>query len=156
MIRTIFFIACIIYAAISFGDREKLPLPRFASIKSGEVNARTEPSIKAKVEWVFVKKGEPVEITAEYEQWRQIRDIKGEGGWVHSSVLSGKRFVVINSESKVEMLKSPDKNAPIIAKLSPFLRCNFNKCKDDWCNISCKSVEGWVARKYLWGVYKEG
>lgn len=82
-----------------------LPIPRFASIKSNEVNARSGPEIKSPIQWVFIKKGEPIEIIAEYEKWRQIRDIKGEGGWVHSSVVSGKRTVVIVSLFPVPLLK---------------------------------------------------
>ncbi len=133
----------------------KLPIPRFVTIKFNEANARTGPKKDCPIEWVFVKKGEPVEVVAEYEQWRKIRDIKGEGGWVHSSLISGKRSVVIISKNTVMMLKSPGDYNQIIAKLSPDLRCNLHKCKKDWCQIICKSYRGWVARKFLWGIYPE-
>lgn len=155
----LFLVAIIIlltFSAVTYAqDNKKLPIPRFASIKSTEVNARTGPSIKAPIEWVFTKKGEPVEITAEYEQWRQIRDIKGEGGWVHLSVLSGKRSVVVISKNITNLFKEPDIKSTIIAKLAPSVRCQLSKCKDAWCKLDCKSIQGWLPRKLLWGIYAD-
>lgn len=133
-------------------DNTKLPIPRFASIKSNEVNARIGPTIKSPIEWVFIKKGEPVEIIAEYEQWRQIRDINGEGGWVHSSVLSGKRSVIILGKEVVKLTRSPSSDS-IVAKVSGNVRCLLNKCKAQHCQISCQSYKGWLAKSLLWGVY---
>jgi len=83
--------ACLILwiniSSLAFADisKEKLPIPRFVTIKFDEVNVRTGPVIDCPIEWVFIRKGEPVEIIAEYEQWRKVRDINGEGGWVHAS-----------------------------------------------------------------------
>lgn len=148
----IFFL--ILLPLLANAANEKLPIPRFASIKSNEVNARTGPTIKCPIEWVFVKKGEPVEIIAEYEQWRQIRDINGEGGWVHSSVLSGKRSVIILGKEIIPLLKSPEIDNKVTAKVSPNTRCQLNKCKNNWCRISCKNYNGWVFKNILWGVYK--
>ena len=133
-------------------DNTKLPIPRFASIKSNEVNARIGPTIKSSIEWVFIKKGEPVEIVAEYEQWRQIRDINGEGGWVHSSVLSGKRSVIILGKEIVALTRSASNNK-IVAKVSGNVRCVLNKCKEQYCQVSCQSHTGWLAKSLLWGVY---
>ena len=133
-------------------DNTKLPIPRFASIKSNEVNARIGPTIKSSIEWVFIKKGEPVEIVAEYEQWRQIRDINGEGGWVHSSVLSGKRSVIILGKEIVALTRSPSGDR-IVAKVSGNVRCVLNKCKKQYCQISCQSHTGWLTKSLLWGVY---
>lgn len=151
--RLIILIFCL-FQLDCLADNKKLPIPRFASIKSNEVNARAGPSIKSPIEWVFVKKGEPIEIVAEYEQWRQIIDIQGEGGWVHSSVLSGKRFVVIKGVKELQIIKDPsDLNPKLTAKLKPEVRCQLNKCKDKWCKVKCKNVDGWIQKKSLWGVY---
>lgn len=138
---------------LAIAHDSKLPLPRFASIKSNEVNARVGPTIKSPIEWVFVKKGEPVEIIQEYEQWRQIRDISGEGGWVHSSVLSGKRSVIIISPTIVNLTKTPSDKHKIIAKIHPKVRCLLNKCKGLACQINCQNKVGWVPKAALWGVY---
>jgi SH3-like domain-containing protein len=104
---------------------------------------------------MFIKKGEPVEIITEYEHWRNIRDIKGEGGWVHLSLLSTKRAVIIINKEAIPLTKSPTTNSKIVALISPNVRCQLNKCKDSWCRVKCKNYEGWVPRNLLWGVYKD-
>lgn len=128
-------------------------LPRFVSIKSNEVNARVGPNLASSIEWIFVKKNEPVEVIAEYEQWRLIRDIKGEGGWVHSSVLSTKRFVIIKATEPVNITKSYKTSNATVAKITPMVRCALNKCKLMFCNITCKGNSGWISKSNLWGVY---
>jgi SH3-like domain-containing protein len=72
-----------------------LPIPRFASLKSDEVNVRTGPGPRYPVDWVFKRKGMPVEIVAEYENWRKIRDFQGASGWVYQGLLTGKRSFII-------------------------------------------------------------
>ncbi|MBS0541279.1 MAG: hypothetical protein JSR47_21120, partial [Proteobacteria bacterium] len=58
-----------------------LPLPRFASLRSDLVNVRAGPGTRYPIEWVFKHKLMPVEIIAEYENYRKIRDWQGAGGW---------------------------------------------------------------------------
>ena len=149
----LFFVTFIIFSAGAVP--KNLPVPRFVSIKFNEVNARTGPNKDCPIEWVFVKKGEPVEVVAEYDQWRKIRDIKGEGGWVHSSVISGNRFVALVSSDILPLISAPGEYDKIVAKLSPNMRCKFLKCQKDWCKINCQSYKGWVSRKFLWGVYPD-
>ena len=113
-----------------------------------------------------------MEIIAEYDQWRKIRDINGEGGWAKSSLLSGNRSVIIVSNNVVPLFSRPQdlsnqdnkdifemaeksEQRSIIAKLAPNLRCAFIKCKGDWCHITCQSYKGWVLRKLVWGIYPE-
>jgi SH3-like domain-containing protein len=134
-------------------DNKKLPLPRFATIKSNEVNARRGPGTHFPVEWVFVKKAEPVEIFAEYEQWRQIRDINDEGGWIHARALAGRRSVVIIGDEAIDLRKTEHPDSRIIAKLSLNLRCALNKCIKEYCKIKCENSQGWVNKKNIWGAY---
>lgn len=127
-------------------------LPRFVSIKSSEANARKGPSLNADIDWVFIRKWEPVEVIEEYEQWRKIRDIKGEGGWVHSSVLSNKRHIIITALTAF-LYKSNDSNSAYIAKLHKNVRCILKKCKSSWCKVECDGLTGWLMGKDFWGAY---
>ena len=142
-------------SAIIVKADSKNPLPRFVSIKSNEVNVRAGPNLNASIEWIFIKKGEPVEVIAEYEQWRQVRDIKSEGGWVHASVLSSKRFVVIIGDNIVPLMSSHNGNSKIVVNIAPQVRCQLFKVIDDWCKIQCGEYNGWLQKKLLWGVYAE-
>ncbi len=145
----------LIFISNTYGANEKLPIPRFVTIKFDEVNARTGPATDCPVEWVFIRKGEPVEVTAEYEQWRKVRDIEGEGGWIHKSALSPKRSVILISNNIMPLIDAPQKYDQIIAKLKPKIRCNLLKCKQEWCQVVCKSYKGFIARKFLWGIYPD-
>src|SRR4051812_46226707 len=67
-----------------------LPVPRFVSLKSDRVNVRGGPNKDQDVGWVYTRATMPVEITAEFENWRRIRDWEGAEGWVYHSLLSGR------------------------------------------------------------------
>lgn len=134
--------------------QNNLPLPRFVSIKSNEVNARLGPTTDSIIEWVFIKKGEPVEVIAQYGQWRKIRDIKGEGGWVHSSVLSKKRSCIVISDEVAYLYNFANTISSVIAHVHNNTRCSLLKCKEELCYVSCKKTKGWIQRKDIWGVYK--
>ena len=93
-----------------------LPIPRFASLRSDEVNVRTGPGSRYPVDWVFKRKSMPVEIVAEYENWRKVRDWQGASGWVHQSLLTGKRSFLISAKT-ADLHKTPASSAPVVAKL---------------------------------------
>lgn len=152
---TLLFILFFCFISDTISSKKNLPLPRFASIKFNEVNVRKGPVRDCPIEWVFVKKGEPVEIIAEYEQWLKIRDINGEGGWAHATVISGDRYVVVTAKNIIPILASPEKYENIVAKVSSGLRCKLRKSEKNWCKIICQSYEGWIQRKYLWGIYQD-
>lgn len=125
---------------------------RFVSSKSDEINTRRGPGPKYPVEWIIIKKNEPFEVIRDFGQWRNIRDRNGELGWVHSSLLSNKRYVIINSKENIDLKKLKSSNSKTIAYLEPELRCSLKSCKDNWCKINCGSNTGWVRKNTLWGV----
>jgi SH3-like domain-containing protein len=131
-----------------------LPLPRFASLRADEANVRTGPGTRYPIDWVFRRKGMPVEIVAEYENYRKIRDWQGASGWVHQSLLTGKRSFIIPAKS-ASLHKTPAKAAEVIAKLEPEVTGEIRSCSGDWCRVRVASgVSGWLERTELWGVYK--
>ena len=90
-----------------------LPVPRYVSLKSDHVNVRAGPTKDNDVAWVYTRSGLPVEITAEFENWRRIRDSEGAEGWVYHSLLSGRRTAVITMKSKDELAPLYDRADPI-------------------------------------------
>jgi len=82
-------------APIATGSVSGRPVPRFVSLKADRVNVRTGPNKDQDVRWVYTRAGMPVEITAEFDNWRRIRDWEGSEGWVYHSLLSGKRTAVV-------------------------------------------------------------
>jgi SH3-like domain-containing protein len=132
---------------------ETLPIPRFVSLRAEEVNLRTGPNIRYPVRFVYNRKSEPVEIIAEFEQWRRIRDRQGDDGWVHESMLSGKRFVLINAPTTVISYKKPEHSSSAVSRLEPDVQAQLLECNANWCYINAQGYKGWVERKWLWGIY---
>lgn len=132
-----------------------LPLPRFVSIKSSEANLRTGPNVRYPVRWVFIKKGEPVEITAEFEQWRKVRDKQGDEGWVHESMLSGQRYVILEGRNDTlhRLYRKPSSTSYPVAQFAAGVRAELKACEQDWCKIEAAEIQGWIHKQELWGVY---
>ena len=145
-----------VFSAAAYAQETALPLPRFASLNSGEVNLRTGPGTRYPITWVYNQKGLPVEIVREFETWRQIKDLNGDQGWLHQSMLSGKRTALItphNLSKTVILRKKPNKNSAVVARLKPHLLVQLNLCAPIWCEIEVQGFVGWAEKTNLWGVY---
>ena len=133
-----------------------LPVPRFVSLKRSKVNVRRGPSSEHKLAWVFRLKGLPVEIVAEFENWRRVRDSDGQEGWIYHSLLAGTRTVTVAPWRKgvaVRLLQSPDQTGGIIANVNAGAVGNVEKCNGGWCQVKLGDYEGWIDQSLLWGVY---
>jgi SH3-like domain-containing protein len=133
-----------------------LPVPRFVSLKSDRVNVRGGPQKEHDVRWVYTRAAMPVEITAEFENWRRIRDWEGAEGWVYHSLLSGRRTAVVITKAKDELVplfENPDGESNVTAKLQAGVLASLKSCTGTWCYISGKGFEGWIRQERLWGAY---
>jgi SH3-like domain-containing protein len=128
-----------------------LPIPRFASLRVGEVNMRTGPGTRYPIEWVLTRPGLPVEITAEYEIWRRVRDPDGAEGWVHKNALTGKRMAVIIGVVH-DVRDSADDQATIAAHVEFGAVGKILSCTQDWCRIKFDGAKGWLRKTDFWGV----
>lgn len=131
-----------------------LPLPRFVTLRSNQVNVRSGPAPRYPIEWVFVRKDMPVEITQEFDTWRRIRDWEGSEGWVHQSMLSGKRSVVVTGEIRT-LREEPRADAGAVARALPGVMGWLLKCNGSWCQVDLKGHKGWIQRTEFWGVYPD-
>lgn len=135
------------------GGGTDLPIPRFVSLGSGLVNLRRGPGKDYAVDWVLKKRGLPVEVVAEYEQWRRLRIEDGTEGWVHQSLLSGKRTALV-AMPETALLDKADPAAPIIAILRKGVVLNLDDCRDQvFCKVEVRSHKGHVPRAALYGLY---
>lgn len=133
------------------GPVTNLPLPRFVTLKTGEGNARRGPGLSHRIDWVFKRAGMPLRVTAEYENWRRVEDQEGLGGWVHYSLLSGVRSVLVQAEL-AEFRAAPDTDAEVIARAERGVIGRIMECNPDWCRLSVEGEKGWVSKAALWGV----
>jgi SH3-like domain-containing protein len=139
-------------AAESRGPVTNLPLPRFVSLRAETANARRGPSLDQRVDWEFVRRGLPLEVVAEYGQWRRVRDAEGYGGWVHHTLLSGVRTALVTGDASVPLRADPEEGAPVRALAEPGVVGRLESCEGAWCEVAAGGVEGWLPRAALWGV----
>ena len=135
-----------------------LPVPRYVSLKSDHVNVRAGPTKDNDVAWVYTKAGLPVEITAEYENWRRVRDSEGAEGWVYHSLLSGRRTAVVTMKNKDDLASiydTADPTSAVAARLQAGVVAQVKRCKDGWCRIIGAGFDGWIEQQRLWGVYAD-
>ncbi len=133
------------------GPVTNLPLPRYVSMKAAEGNVRRGPSLTHRIDWVFKRRGMPLQITAEYGNWRKVQDRDGAGGWVHYALLSGLRTVLIESEI-LPVYARPDPNSTVNAHFETGVVARLGACSLDWCRISAGGYKGWTLKGNLWGV----
>ncbi|WP_409997689.1 MULTISPECIES: SH3 domain-containing protein [unclassified Bradyrhizobium] len=135
-----------------------LPVPRYVSLKSDHVNVRAGPTKDNDVAWVYTRSGLPVEITAEYENWRRVRDSEGSEGWVYHSLLSGRRTAVVTMKNKDDLApiyESADAASAVTARLQAGVVAQVKKCGNGWCRVLGNGFEGWIQQQRLWGVYAD-
>jgi len=133
------------------------PIPRFVSLKKDRVNVRRGPSKDYQVAWVFVRKNLPIEIIAEFERWRRIRDNDGAEGWVFHALLADERTGLITpwrpKEDTVKLYKSKNQTNNVVALVQPGAIGKITSCDGKWCDFSSQGYTGWLPQKMLWGVY---
>ncbi len=133
-----------------------LPVPRFVSLKADKVNVRNGPNRDQDVAWIFTRAGLPVEITAEFETWRRIRDAEGAEGWVYHSMLSGRRTALVapwGKDTTATLRDKPDAGAKIAARLEPGVLGTVKTCDGKWCRLVGDGFDGFIEQNKLWGVY---
>ena len=131
-----------------------LPVPRFASLRSGEVNMRVGPGARYSINWVYKKEGWPIEIIQEFDNWREVRDSDGVTGWVHKQMLQGKRMGIIKGSHAV-LYRSADEKSAMLAKIDPGVIVKIMECDSEWCKTQISTRKGWLKKTSLWGVYRK-
>lgn len=165
------------------GSDSGLPLPRFVSLKSAKVNMRVGPGREYRVEWQFTRAGTPVEIVAEFDNWRRVRDAEGTEGWVYGALLTGRRTAVVapwlreaESGAAAEGAATPvsatvaavptvtihvrdDRSSPAVARLEAGVTGMLTECNAEWCRFAPHAtdgaVAGWLRQIEVWGAYPD-
>lgn len=127
-----------------------LPVPRWVTLKFGQVNARAGPGDDYKLLWVYTVRSLPVQVIAETREWRRICDPRGGAAWVHMRTIDGRRSV-FGGVQPAEIHARPKAQSRIVAYLRPQSLAALDRCKDGWCKVKVERVSGWVAAPSVWG-----
>lgn len=140
------------------GAVTKQPVPRFVSLKPSDTPMREGPSKDHRIKWVFKREGLPVEVIAEHEQWRRVRDSESTDGWVYFGRLSNRRTVIIlagKERKERDLFSKESEESTVVARLQPGVIANVETCSLAWCQVSVEGYEGYLKKDALWGVYAD-
>jgi SH3-like domain-containing protein len=151
-LRRLILIAPLLAAAVAMAAEEKVP--HFASLRVNEVNLRAGPGDRYPIEWVYQRKGLPVEVTAQFDVWRKVRDSEGTVGWVHERMLTGQRSVLVTGAERA-LKRDPDPASTTVARAEPGVVARLVECRAAWCQLEMQGIKGWLPRTELWGVYPD-
>ncbi|MEM1398835.1 MAG: SH3 domain-containing protein [Pseudomonadota bacterium] len=147
-------------SAQTTGSESGRPLPRYVSVGDDEVNVRKGPGTEYPINWVYLRRGLPVEVIAEYGEWRRVKDLEGRIGWILVRLLSNSRTLLVRGDGLVDMHSDARVEAPLIARLEPGVQGKVIQCprpgsyRSDWCYVEVADLRGWLPRERIWGVYE--
>ena len=147
-------VAGLAHAAETPGAPTEDKFPRFSALGADEVNVRTGPGTRYPIKFILKKDLLTVEIVNEFDVWRQIRTLEGDEGWVHKTLLSGKRTVIIKGHMQT-LLKKAELGTKPVVKLEPGVIATLDRCENEWCYLKVASYKGWIKRENIWGVYPD-
>ena len=141
--------------AVQAAETSGLPLPRFVSLRSDEVYLRSGPGKQYPMVWIYPRRDLPVEVIAEFQEWRKIRDWQGTEGWVHQSMIWARRMAVI-TQGRKKLKADPEDKALALAELDTNVVVRLLACPRDknFCKVEIQNIQGWLRRDEFWGVYQ--
>lgn len=128
-----------------------LPVPRFVTLKSDTVNMRVGPGREYPLSWVYKKKNLPVKVIAEFDVWRKVIDHEGTTGWVHSQLVTLKRYALIQSRL-TKLYRKADFDSPVVAVADKGVIIELQICEAQWCRIATQDLRAFVRREDIWGI----
>jgi len=151
--------AAVLAASVGGSQAEEtsgLPLPRFVSLRADQVNLRTGPGVQYPIDWVYQRQSLPVEIIAEYRTWRKIRDWQSTPGWVHQSMLSGRRTVIVIGKTRTLRAEASAKSKAV-ARIDAGAIADIVECPagSGWCRVQADGIKGWLRKVEFWGAYRD-
>ena len=126
-------------------------LPLFVSLRSGKVNLRSGPGVQYPIDWVYQRRDLPVQLVDKFDTWRRVRDWQGTTGWVHQTMIHGKRTVMV-TVPEIVLRRAPDAQAAGLARLQEKVIASLKACKTGWCQIEVKGISGWLPNDAIFGL----
>jgi SH3-like domain-containing protein len=128
-----------------------LPVPRYVTLKFGQVNARSGPGDDHRLLWVYRVRGLPVQVVAETSEWRRVCDPDGGLVWVHKRTTDGRRAVINTGKTPAPLRRRPKDKASVVGYLNPRALAALDRCSKGWCKVRVDGLSGWTREGALWG-----
>lgn len=134
----------------SLGPETNLPLPRFVSLKAEKANIRRGPGLTHRIDWIFLRRGMPLEVIAEHGHWRKVRDVDDASGWVHHAMLRGRRTAVVTAP-QAALRAEPGQDKSVVAIAEAGVIVSVGRCGVNWCEVDKDPHSGWLRKADIWG-----
>lgn len=147
-------IGCLLALVLMLGTASadtSAAVQHYVTLRASEVNLRAGPGEQFPIQWVYRRKGLPVEVIGKSDVWRKIRDWQGTEGWVHQRMLTESRGVIVRGAVR-PLHSDPDPASNIVARAEPGVIAKLLECRGAWCRVETADVRGWLGRNEVWGV----
>jgi SH3-like domain-containing protein len=114
---------------------------------------RIGPERRFRSSWLFVRKHYPIEIIDEHRYWRKVKDVDGTTGWMHKTLLSGRR-TALTLPPRTPLYKEITPDMPVVAIITANNIVFLEDCRSQsgYCSVQIKDYTGWIAKSALWGL----
>jgi SH3-like domain-containing protein len=127
-----------------------MEVPRYVSLKYGEVNARVGPDEAHRLLWIYKAKGLPVQVVAETREWRRICDPEGNLAWVHKRTTDGRRTAMRVQATPLPLRVQPKAGTRVTAYLAG-RHGQSRPVRKGWCKLKADGESGWAPQAEIWG-----
>jgi SH3-like domain-containing protein len=127
-------------------------VPRYLSLKRGEVFGRKGPGKDYPAAFVYHARGLPVQVIDESTDWRRICDPDGGSVWISAAMVDGHRTVMAIGAAAIPLREKPADNAAAVAYLRPRAIADLGRAQGDWRQVSAGGASGWVKSSEVWGL----
>ncbi|MBL8546642.1 MAG: hypothetical protein JNL81_09255 [Hyphomonadaceae bacterium] len=127
---------------------------RFMSLRSDGVEGRQGPGANERLRWLYQRTGLPVQVLAERNGWKQVRDPAGDEVWMRSEDLDPRRTIYVREQT--ELRRTARESGQVVAYLMPGVIGAVTGCDGDWRRVAVGGRIGWAQNSSLWGGACEG
>jgi len=121
----------------------------YGSVLKDGVNVRSGPDTSKEVLWELFK-GYPLQILSRKGEWAQIVDFEGDKGWIHTSLLSKQKTVVVKSDT-INMRVGAGQAYEIVATVKYGVVFSPLEKDGEWVRVKHEDgTTGWIHEKLLW------
>jgi SH3-like domain-containing protein len=132
-----------------------LAIPRFVMTKAGKVNLRAGPGNQYPTRTVYNRKSIPLMVIAEFDFWRKVKDIDGQEGWIHKTLLANTNIVWVNT-ALAWLVSDPSDPDTVLLKAEKGVEGEFLKdIKGKYAKVRIANQKGWMLIEQVWGVIPE-
>ncbi len=131
-------LALVLMLGSAFADTSAA-VQHYVTLRANEVNLRAGPGEQFPIQWVYRRKGLPVEVIGKSDVWRKIRDWQGTEGWVHQRMLIEVRTVIVRGAVR-PLHSDPDPASAIVARAEPGVIAKLLECRGAWCRATKSGV----------------